>query len=156
NANSITADLFLDPNVVTAGTIGITAKTSGGAASVAKNITASTTNVDVVTVGSDASAGTPPGTGPGNVGDLRYEMLNAQPGDTIVFNAQAMCGSTHCTITLSGPLPPIEANLTIDGGVYSGTPRMIVDGASTYRAFWTDSGTTTLANLEIANAKAQG
>ncbi|MGH7329579.1 MAG: hypothetical protein ACREJX_14635, partial [Polyangiaceae bacterium] len=70
-----------------------------------------------------------------------------------MFDTTAMCGSATCTITLAGPLPPIVQNQTIDGGTFG---RVIIDGASTYRAFWVDSGTVTLHNLQIQNAKAQG
>ncbi len=50
-------------------------------------------------------------------------------------------------------LPPIVQDQTIDGGSFG---RVIIDGASTYRAFWADSGTVTIANLQIQNAKALG
>jgi hypothetical protein len=54
-------------------------------------------------------------------------------------------------ITLGGPLP-VTHTLTIDGGLPG---RVVIDGASTYRAFFVDTGTVTL-NLKIQNAKAQG
>jgi hypothetical protein len=91
------------------------------------------------------------GNGAGAAGDLRYAIKTAIAGDTIVFD----CGSTTptCNITLAGPLPPITANLTIDGGSYG---NVIVDGNGSFRVFFVDSGTVSLKNLEIAHALAQG
>src|SRR5208282_979675 len=78
-------------------------------------------------------------------------------GDTIVFDTTKMCGATQCTIGIAGPLPPIQQNQTIDGGIYAGgLPRIIIDGAKMYRAFWAEGGTVIIANLEIQNVKAQG
>jgi len=68
-----------------------------------------------VTVFTDANSGGLAGTGAGNAGDLRSQILaaNAAGGtDTISF----ACGAPPCTITLSGPLPAITSDLTIDGG----------------------------------------
>lgn len=165
-ATQITADLFLDPgNADTKNpeSICMQAVTSANMWSgpYAACVNTSNTNVDVVNLNGDSNAGSPPGTGLGNGGgslqDLRYVMLNASAGDTIVFDTQSMCGASQCTITLGGPLPPIVRNLTIDGGQFSGgTARITIDGNSTYRAFWAKNGTATLANLQIQNAKAQG
>uniref|UniRef100_E6Q3D5 Uncharacterized protein n=1 Tax=mine drainage metagenome TaxID=410659 RepID=E6Q3D5_9ZZZZ len=137
---------------------------AGSAAFGTQNVTVSTTNgtsgsfpfavatgsVLTVTAATDTSPGTPPGTGSGAVGDLRSAILAAdtQTGDTIVFN----CGAP-CHITLAGPLPPMTANMVIDGGAYG---NVVIDGGNTYRAFWAQSGTIVLANLEIENALAHG
>lgn len=77
-----------------------------------------------VTVMTDTNSGGLAGAGPGAAGDLRSQILaaNASGGaDTITF----VCGGPPCTITLSGPLPPITESLTIDGG----TPGDIVISA---------------------------
>ena len=120
------------------------------------NVTFNTDVCEVVTLGTDANAGgypNPYGTGAGNPGDLRYTMLHAHTGDTIVFNPTAMCGGPPCTITLGGPLPPIVQDQTIDGGAFG---NVVIDGAGAFRAFFVDSGTVTLANLQIQNASAKG
>jgi len=102
----------------------------------------------------DADAGTPPGTGSGNSNDLRASILTGNTvaqGYRVVF---AGCTpSAPCTIDLNGPLPPITADMVIDGGAYGS---VIINGQNTYRAFWAESGTIELANLEIENALAQG
>jgi hypothetical protein len=72
------------------------------------------------------------GNGGGSLQDLRYVLLHAAAGDTIVFGTQQMCNSSACTITLQGPLPPIAQNVTVDGGSFNGTPRVIIDGNGTY------------------------
>ncbi len=97
----------------------------------------------------DNAAGTPPGTGNGNPGDLRSQMLAAAQGDIITF----ACNAPPCTITLNGPLPPIRDNLTIDGGA---TGRVVIDGNNLYRAFFVDTGTVALSNLAIRNVRAKG
>lgn len=97
----------------------------------------------------DGAAGTPPGTGNGNAGDLRAQMLAAGSGDVITF----ACSAAPCPITLNGPLPPIRNDLTIDGG----TPgRVAIDGNNLYRAFFVDTGTVALSNLTIRNVRAKG
>jgi hypothetical protein len=101
-----------------------------------------------VTLNTDAASGGAAGTGPGNSGDLRSAILAANSGDTIRFN----CGQI-CIITLTGPLPPITSNLTIDGGSLGD---VVIDGNSSYRVFFVDTGTVTLENLIIRNARAQG
>jgi hypothetical protein len=105
--------------------------------------------VDAVTLSTDAATGTSPGLCPaGAAGDLRYAICNAQPGDTVAF----VC-SPLCLITLSAPLPPIEENVTIDGGSF-GTA--ILSGNGKYRGFFVDTGTVVLKNLELENLAAQG
>lgn len=92
------------------------------------------------------------GDGPGVAGDLRYSILLANRGglsNTITF----VCAVSPCVITLNGPLPPIESNLTIDGGSL-GT--ILIDGNNKYRVFFADTGGITLANLQIQNGLAVG
>ncbi|HEY1977361.1 MAG TPA: hypothetical protein VGG89_12480 [Candidatus Baltobacteraceae bacterium] len=102
-----------------------------------------------VTLSSDSNAGSA-GQGAGTSGDLRYAMnqANGNPGTLITFN----CG-TPCTITLSGPLPLISANMILDGSTFG---NVIIDGNSTYRAFFVDTGSVTFANLQIQHASATG
>ena len=104
-----------------------------------------------VTTFTDSNAGTG-GTGSGTTGDLRYAVLAANVAggaNTINFS----CPSTPCTILLNGPLPPITSNMTVDGGEFGD---IVLDGHSLYRVFFVDSGTVTLANLQIQNASATG
>jgi hypothetical protein len=94
-----------------------------------------------------------PGNGLGAAGDLRAAILAANAvggsGNTIVFS----CGAALCTILLNGPLPPITSNLTINGGLLG---QVIIDGNGLYRAFFVDTGTVTLAALQIQHARAKG
>lgn len=89
----------------------------------------------------------------GNTGELRAAILAANAtggtGNTIAFQ----CGAPPCTITLTNALPPITSNLTIDGGTFG---EIILDGNNLYRVFFVDSGTVTIANLQIQNALARG
>jgi hypothetical protein len=151
-ATTIGATFSIDLAAAT-GARGVTAMVTGGATSAAQTFTISNTGVDVVTKNTDTAPGTPPGSGAGTSGDLRYVMLNAHAGDTIVFDTNAMCGGASCTITLGGPLPPIVQNQTIDGGTFG---RVTIDGNNLYRALWIDTGTVTLADLQIQNALAHG
>lgn len=101
----------------------------------------------------DTAVGTPAGTGPGATGDLRSAILQANTAGGTGNAIQFSCSSSPCTITLNGPLPPITSNLIIDGGQLG---NIIIDGNSSYRAFFVDTGTVTLANLQIQNARAEG
>ena len=88
-------------------------------------------------------------------------MLNAPVNSTIVFDTVSMCGAADgngaCTITLNGPLPPLNEGLTIEGGDFlGGSPRITIDGNSAYRAFFVTSGVVNFNNLQIANTLAQG
>ena len=105
-----------------------------------------------VTVSTDTVSGGLAGTGAGQAGDLRAQIIaaNAAGGsNTITFT----CAAPPCTITLGGPLPPITSNLTIDGGTLS---NIVIDGASAYRVFFVNNGTVALQNLVIQNGRAQG
>jgi hypothetical protein len=107
------------------------------------------TGVDVVTLDTDYAPGATPGLCPaGSAGDLRAAMCAAKPSDAIFF----ICGNP-CEVTLGAPLPPIEQNLTIDGGSYG---KVIVDGDGAYRVFFVDHGNVALKNLEIQSAYAAG
>ena len=128
--------------------------TSDGNVSAPQTFAVTNTGADIVTSSGDTTLGTIPGMCPaGATGELRAVMCAAKSGDTIVFNTQAMCGSTSpCVITLAAPLPPIAQNLTIDGAGGS----LAIDGASKYRVFFADTGTIAIQNLTIQNATAQG
>ncbi len=82
-------------------------------------------------------------------GTLRYSILVASPGDSIVFDPSVT------TITLTNPLPIItQGSLTITGPV-------TIDGTSTYSAFSSipatpNSGTLNLTNIVILNGKSKG
>ena len=105
-----------------------------------------------VTAFTDSNSGGLAGTGAGAAGDLRSAILaaNAAAGaDTINFT----CGSPPCTVTLTGPLPPITESLTINGGTLG---NIVIDGASSYRVFFVDTGTVALQNLIIQNGMARG
>ncbi len=146
------------------GSFTLTAVTSAGASSSASgSIAVNTTPSHIlnVTLTSDTVGvgGVTPGTcNDGNSGELRYEICQAITDytnngvpDTILF--PGCLPSSPCTITLSAPLPPMTKGMTIDGGTYGS---VIIDGSSTYRAFWADKGTFTLANLKIQNVDAVG
>ena len=153
SATSLTADLIFPK----AATNGVTLTvTTGADSNPTQSFTATTTGEDVVTRDDDTAASDVSGVvgnGAGQAGDLRYELLNAHAGDTIVFDTIAMCAAATCTVTLAGPLPPIQQNQTIDGTYFG---RITIDGSSAYRAFWVDTGSVTIANLQIQNAHATG
>ncbi len=157
SSTSLSVSLFIDPSAF-AGSRSVTVTTATGTSG-AQPFTVSFSGAIVVSLNTDSNAGTqgsltnPPGTGDGNPGDLRNAILNASSGSSIVFNTTAMCGSSTCIISLNGPLPPIENNITIDGGLFG---RVIIDGAAAYRAFFVDNGTATLQNLQVQRALAQG
>jgi hypothetical protein len=155
---------------VTVSSVSVTSSTTltaafaiaGGAAFGTQNVTVTTTagtsnptlfavaTANTLTVSSctDTGAGTPAGTGTGNAGDLRAAILNADgtAGDRIVFSCSG-------TIALGGPLPPLTANMVIDGGSLGS---VIIDGGSAFRVFTATSGAVILANLRLQNATAEG
>jgi hypothetical protein len=141
---SITATLAVD-SAAAQTTRNVTVTTAGGTTTAQTFAVMSDQNV---IRNDDAAAGNPPGTGGGNAGDLRYAMVSAAAGNTVFFN----CGNP-CSITLQGPLPPITQAMTIDGGSFG---QVFIDGGASYRAFFVDSGTVALRNLQIQNARAQG
>ncbi len=149
SATSLTATFFTDPEAAT-GARSVSVTTGSASATLANAFTISNTGVTVVTRATDAVPGTPAGSGAGISGDLRYAIGNAPAGNTIVFDTTAMGAST---ITLAGPLPPIEQSVTVDGGYYG---RVTIDGASSYRVFFIDTGTVAIRNLAVQNALAKG
>ncbi|MDP4092400.1 MAG: Ig-like domain-containing protein [Bacillota bacterium] len=82
----------------------------------------------------------------GSLGTLRYAIDNAPPGTTINFDS-----GLNGKITLSGQLPVINKNLTIDG-----TGASITISGNNYRVFKVDGGTVSLKNLTIADGRAVG
>jgi hypothetical protein len=146
---TLTATIFVDPEATT-GPRNVTVSAGSATATLSNGFAISNAGVTVVTSAADSAPGTPPGSGAGVSGDLRFAILNAPAGNTIVFDTTAMGGST---VVLAGPLPPIEQNVTIDGGYYG---RVAIDGASAYRAFFVDTGNVTIQNLAIQNALARG
>jgi hypothetical protein len=149
NATTLTATIFVDPEAAT-GARDVTVTAGAAMATLSNGFTISNVGVTVVTLATDTVPGSPAGAGTGTSGDLRYAIQNAPAGNTIVFDTTAMGGST---IALAGPLPPIEQNVTIDGGYYG---RVTIDGANAYRAFFVDTGNVTLQNLAVQNALAKG
>jgi hypothetical protein len=148
---TMTATFFVDPEASLADR-NVTVSTIAGTTS-ALTFTPSNAGVDVVTAATDGAAPSGISTGGGDAGELRYVMQHAAVGDTVVFDTNAMCGEPSCTIVLSGALPAIVQNLTIDGGRYG---RVTIDGDREYRDFYISSGTVTLANLEIAHGLSHG
>jgi hypothetical protein len=145
NASTITATFAVAANIATGASTTVSVKTYGGTTS---SLPITIDNGAIVTSGADTMPGTPLGTGPGVAGDLRYALQNTPASDAIVF----ACGSP-CTITLAGPLPPIEQNQIIAGG---GSTQTIIEGASLYRPFFIDTGTVTIQDLQIQNGAALG
>ena len=70
--------------------------------------------------------------------------------DTIGFSLGLQCNLVPCTITLTGALPTVTENLTING---SGTT---INGANAFRVFDLDAVTVNISNLKIANANVSG
>ncbi|HEX4141928.1 MAG TPA: autotransporter domain-containing protein [Pirellulales bacterium] len=75
----------------------------------------------------------------------------ANPSDTNTININLPSGQS--TISFSGPLMPIDANVTING---AGTPGLTVNGGGANAAFFVDTGTVKIENLTIANTNAVG
>ncbi len=84
----------------------------------------------------------------GAAGELRAAILaaNASAGDDVI---QANLPPST-TITLAGPLPPIDSNLTIEGA------GVTISGASSHRIFFVRSGTVALFNMRLQNGRAAG
>lgn len=74
-------------------------------------------------------------------GQLSSALSSAGNGDTITFTA---------SITLSGVLPQVERNITINGGNFT------LSGDNTQSGLFVKSGTVAINDLTIANARAQG
>jgi uncharacterized protein with beta-barrel porin domain len=87
-------------------------------------------------------------TGCGSLRDA-ITFANANPGSTITFAVAA-----NSTLTISnGPLPAINANVTINGAGSSG---LTISGGNANRVFFVLSGNATFENLAIANGNATG
>jgi uncharacterized protein with beta-barrel porin domain len=84
-------------------------------------------------------------------GSLRDAITsaNANPGSTITFAVPA-----NSTITITnGPLPAINANVTIDG---AGASNLTISGGNSQRAFFVLGGNVAIRNLAIANGLGRG
>jgi hypothetical protein len=76
---------------------------------------------------------------------------NADPGSTIEFNL-----SGTDTYTLSGDLPAISADVTIDGTNTTDGNSITIDGGGKYQGFYVSSGTATIEDLTLQNTAAIG
>ncbi len=76
---------------------------------------------------------------------------NANPGSTIEFNL-----SGTDTYTLSGDLPAISADVTIDGTNTTDGNSITIDGGGKYQGFYVSSGTATIEDLTLQNTAAIG
>ncbi len=70
--------------------------------------------------------------------------------DTIGFSLGIQCSITPCTITLTGPLPTVTEDLTINGG------NAIISGANAFRVLDLANVTVTISNLSIRNGNISG
>ncbi len=70
--------------------------------------------------------------------------------DTIGFSLGVQCNLIPCTITLTGALPAVTEDLTING---NGTT---INGANAFRVFSLNAVTVKLSNLTIANGNVSG
>ncbi len=70
--------------------------------------------------------------------------------DTIGFSLGILCNLTPCTITLTGALPAVTEDLTING---NGT---IINGANAFRVFDLSAVNVNMSNLTIANGNVSG
>lgn len=85
------------------------------------------------------------GNGPGSCtfSALENAINTASDGQVIGFN----CGD-NTTISVTNTLEIRNKSLTLDGG---GNPQLSLDGQSTTRLFWVQSGGLTLRNLRLIN-----
>jgi len=79
---------------------------------------------------------------------------NADPNGAIIDFASSVFTSGNDTYTLTGDLPDISANVTIDGTTTDGAG--ITLDAAGHRGLFVSSGIVDLENLTIENAKAVG
>lgn len=70
--------------------------------------------------------------------------------DTIGFSLGIQCTLTPCTITLTGALPTVTEDLTINGG------NTIISGANSFRVFDLGNVTVNISNLSIRNGNISG
>ena len=160
NSNITVASLTVNSATSITATFDVAANTAAGTDTVSVTTPGGTTATLPLTIGAgfivtsagDTTPGSPPGTGAGVSGDLRYALNQIANGDVIVFQ----CGTAPavgCAITLAGPLPPIQHDVTIDGG---GATLTTIDGANLYRAFFVASGRVAIEDLQIENVLAKG
>ena len=81
--------------------------------------------------------------GAGSLADA-ITQANAAPGSTITF------AITNSTITLTAPLPAINASVTVNGGTGN-----TVSGNNAVQVFFVNSGTVAINNLTIVKGKAR-
>ncbi len=146
-STTIVAQLTVSSSATPGTVLQLTVTTPGGTSLAAQAFTVlPPTSIDRF---DDTAPGSPPGTGTGTLGDLRYAMLHAAAGATLTF-----AGCNSCTVSLNGPLPPITRNLNIDGT--GATGEAYLDEGSAYRLFFVDTGTVALSNMHVQNVAALG
>jgi hypothetical protein len=79
---------------------------------------------------------------------------NANPGSTIDFSPSVFTPGND-TYTLTGALPEIKADVTIDGTTTDGQG-ITLDGGGKYQGFYVYSGTVTVENLTLDDTAAIG
>ena len=79
---------------------------------------------------------------------------NANPGSTIDFSPSVFTSGSD-TYTLTGTLPEITANVTIDGTTADGQG-ITLDGGGKYQGLYVYSGTVVVENLTLDDAAAIG
>ena len=94
------------------------------------------TNAATLTVENTDDSGT---------GSLRQIVLDATPGDTIVFDETVFPDAATGTIILSSGAIVIDKALTISGG-----GRVTIDGNDNSRIFTIDDGLTTKVNIYLS------
>jgi hypothetical protein len=136
SATSLTANFVVDSSAAF-GARNVTVTTPGGSSGSQTVMVA--TGSSVVTTNADSGAGS-----------LRAAITaaNTTPGEAITFS----CGSP-CTLVLGSALPPITANMIIDGGTFG---NVVLNGGGVYRGIFVDTGTVLLANLQIQSMLAEG
>ncbi len=83
-------------------------------------------------------------------GSLRQAVLDAQPGDTIIFSSSAF--SNAATINLTSGQIEISKSLNIDGAQNPGVVTPTLSGSSAQRVFLTDANASVVLNrLNIVN-----
>jgi predicted outer membrane repeat protein len=70
--------------------------------------------------------------------------------DTIIFSLGVTCSLIPCTIPLTGALPTVTQDLTINGSA------TIISGVNSFRVFDLGAVTVNISNLSIANGNVSG
>ena len=104
-------------------------------------------NVYTVTTTSDVDPS------PGNDLTLSEAIndANANPGSTIDFSPSVFTAGND-TYTLTGTLPEITANVTIDGTTTDGQG-ITLDGGGKYQGLYVYSGTAVIENLTLDDTR---